>query len=142
MGEEFYCILKLVSGEEIISLITIDETGDEAIIIAQNPLIMKIHYGPDGSSFIKVKSWMDLSNEDIFLIKPDKVITMTETKDQKLIDIYHDFIKDDDHDIFRTTGKINMTEEMGLVGKVDDARKNLEVIFNMKLPPPDPKESK
>ena len=35
-----------------------------------------------------------------------------------------------------------MTEEMGLVGKVDDARKNLEVIFNMKLPPPDPKESK
>ena len=31
MGEEFYCILKLVSGEEIISLITIDETGDEAI---------------------------------------------------------------------------------------------------------------
>ena len=46
MGEEFYCILKLVSGEEIISLITIDETGDEAIIIAQSPLIMKIHYGP------------------------------------------------------------------------------------------------
>ena len=142
MGEEFYCILKLVSGEEIISLITIDETGDEAIIIAQNPLIMKIHYGPDGSSFIKVKSWMDLSNEDIFLIKPDKVITMTETKDQKLIDIYEDFIKDDEQDIFRTTGKINMTEEMGLVGKVSDARKNLEVIFNMKLPPPDPKESK
>tara|TARA_B100000029_G_scaffold344654_1_gene337095 strand:- start:59 stop:487 length:429 start_codon:yes stop_codon:yes gene_type:complete len=142
MGEEFYCILKLVSGEEIISLITIDETGDEAIIIAQNPLIMKVHYGPDGSSYIKVKSWMDLSSEDIFLIKPDKVITMTETKDQKLIDIYEDFIKDDEQDIFRTTGKINMTEEMGLVGKVSDARKNLEVIFNMKLPPPDPKESK
>ena len=74
MGEEFYCILKLVSGEEIISLITIDETGDEAIIIAQSPLIMKINYGPEGSSYIKVKSWMDLSDEDIFLIKPDKVI--------------------------------------------------------------------
>ena len=44
MGEEFYCILKLVSGEEIISLITIDETGDEAIIVAQNPLIMKVQY--------------------------------------------------------------------------------------------------
>ena len=54
MGEEFYCILKLVSGEEIISLITIDETGDEAIIIAQSPLIMKINYGPEGSSYIKV----------------------------------------------------------------------------------------
>lgn len=142
MGEEFYCILKLVSGEEIISLITIDETGDEAIIIAQSPLIMKIQYGAEGSSYIKVKSWMDLSDEDIFLIKPDKVITMTETKDQKLIDIYHDFIKDDDQDIFSTTGKIAVTSEMGLLGKVDNARIKLETIFNMKLlPPSDPKES-
>ena len=142
MGEEFYCILKLVSGEEIISLITIDETGDEAIIIAQSPLIMKIQYGAEGSSYIKVKSWMDLSDEDIFLIKPDKVITMTETKDQKLIDIYHDFIKDDDQDTFSTTGKIAVTSEMGLLGKVDNARIKLESIFNMKLlPPSDPKES-
>ena len=142
MGEEFYCILKLVSGEEIISLITIDETGDEAIIIAQSPLIMKINYGPEGSSYIKVKSWMDLSDEDIFLIKPDKVITMTETKDQKLIHIYHDFIKDDDQDTFSNTGKTTVTSEMGLLGKVDDARIKLETIFNMKrLPPSDPKES-
>lgn len=142
MGEEFYCILKLVSGEEIISLITIDETGDEAIIIAQSPLIMKIQYGAEGSSYIKVKSWMDLSDEDIFLIKPDKVITMTETKDQKLIDIYHDFIKDDDQDTFSTTGKIAVTSEMGLLGKVDTARIKLETIFNMKLlPPSDSKES-
>ena len=142
MGEEFYCILKLVSGEEIISLITIDETGDEAIIIAQSPLIMKIQYGAEGSSYIKVKSWMDLSDEDIFLIKPDKVITMTETKDQKLIDIYNDFIKDDDQDTFSTTGKIAVTSEMGLLGKVDNARVKLETIFNMKLlPPSDSKES-
>jgi len=142
MGEEFYCILKLVSGEEIISLITIDETGDEAIIIAQSPLIMKIQYGAEGSSYIKVKSWMDLSDEDIFLIKPDKVITMTETKDQKLIDIYNDFIKDDDQDTFSTTGKIAVTSEMGLLGKVDSARIKLETIFNMKLlPPSDSKES-
>ena len=142
MGEEFYCILKLVSGEEILSLITIDESGDEPIIVAQSPVIMKVQYGAEGTSYIKVKSWMDLSDEDIFLIKPDKVITMTETKDQKLIDIYHDFIKDDDQDTFSNTGKTTVTSEMGLLGKVDDARIKLETIFNMKrLPPSDPKES-
>ena len=142
MGEEFYCILKLVSGEEIISLINIDETGDEAILVAQSPLIMKVQYAPDGTSYIKVKSWMDLSNEDIFIIKPDKVITMTETKDQKLIDIYNDFLKDDEQDIFNSTGKTKVTSEMGLIGKVDDARIKLETIYNMKqLPPSDPKES-
>ena len=142
MGEEFYCILKLVSGEEILSLITIDESGDEPIIVAQSPVIMKVQYGAEGTSYIKVKSWMDLSDEDIFVIKPDKVITMTETKDQKLIDIYHDFIKDDDQDTFSNTGKTTVTSEMGLLGKVDDARIKLETIFNMKrLPPSDPKES-
>ena len=138
MGEEFYCILKLVSGEEILSLINIDESGDEPIIVAQSPVIMKVQYGAEGTSYIKVKSWMDLSDEDIFVIKPDKVITMTETKDQKLIDIYNDFIKDDDQDIFSPPGKTKVTSEMGLIGKVSDARIKLENIYNMKqLPPSD-----
>ena len=142
MGEEFYCILKLVSGEEILSLINIDESGDEPIIVAQSPVIMKVQYGAEGTSYIKVKSWMDLSDEDIFVIKPDKVITMTETKDQKLIDIYNDFLKDDEQDIFNSPGKTKVTSEMGLIGKVDDARIKLETIYNMKqLPPSDPKES-
>ena len=142
MGEEFYCILKLVSGEEILSLITIDESGDEPIIVAQSPVIMKVQSGAEGTSYIKVKSWMDLSDEDIFVIKPDKVITMTETKDQKLIDIYNDFIKDEEQDIFTPPGRTKVTNEMGLIGKVSDARIKLENIYNMKqLPPSDPKES-
>ncbi len=136
MGEEFYCILKLVSGEEILSLINIDESGDEPIIVAQSPVIMKVQYGAEGTSYIKVKSWMDLSDEDIFVIKPDKVITMTETKDQKLIDIYNDFIKDEEQDLFKTQGRINMTSEMGLVGTVSDARIKLETIYNIKQLPP------
>ena len=37
MGDEFYCILKLVSGEEILSLIMIDENNGDPIIILQNP---------------------------------------------------------------------------------------------------------
>ena len=97
---------------------------------------MKVQYGAEGTSYIKVKSWMDLSDEDIFVIKPDKVITMTETKDQKLIDIYNDFIKDEEQDIFKAQGRISMTSEMGLVGRVSDARIKLETIYNMKQLPP------
>jgi hypothetical protein len=41
MGEEFYCVLKLVSGEEILSLIMIDENDGDPIIILQNPVINK-----------------------------------------------------------------------------------------------------
>ena len=123
-------------------MITIDESGDEPIIVAQSPVIMKVQYGAEGTSYIKVKSWMDLSDEDIFVIKPDKVITMTETKDQKLIDIYNDFIKDEEQDIFTPPGRTKVTNEMGLIGKVSDARIKLETIYNMKKLPPtsDPKE--
>ena len=85
MGEEFYAILKLVSGEEIFSLIIVDNTEeDDTVIVLQNPVIMWTITNPNGT-FIKVKPWMELPDEDIFMIRLDKVITMTETSDQKLI---------------------------------------------------------
>ena len=37
--------------------------------------------------FIKVKPWMEIINDDFFIIKPDKIMTMTEVKDERLIDI-------------------------------------------------------
>ena len=30
---------------------------------------------------IKVKSWMEMASDDFFIVKPDKLITITETKD-------------------------------------------------------------
>ena len=42
MGEEFYSIIKLVSGEEIFSLVTVDETEGDPVIVLQNPLIMQM----------------------------------------------------------------------------------------------------
>lgn len=78
MGEEFYCILKLVSGEEIISLISLDdENNDDPLIILQNPIMIKIVEGPAGL-MIKVKPWMELCEDDIYFIRMSKVMTMTE----------------------------------------------------------------
>ena len=84
MGEEFYAILKLVSGEEIFSLILVDDEHDaDTVIVLQKPVIMWTVANPNGT-FIKVKPWMELPNEDIFIIRLDKVITMTESNDKKL----------------------------------------------------------
>ena len=41
MGEEFYSIIKLISGEEIFALISIDHDQEDPIVILQNPLVMK-----------------------------------------------------------------------------------------------------
>ena len=130
MGEEFYAILKLVSGEEIFSLIVVDnDEEDDAIIVLQNPVIMWPVSTPNGT-FIKVKPWMELPNEDIFMIRLDKIITMTESNDQKLIKMYNHYINDErsEYDI---NGLMKPNSEMGYISSVSDARKNLEKVFKL-----------
>ena len=57
MEDEFYAIIKLVSGEEIMALVSVDNEDDDPILIVQKPVIMHVHnHGPH--SFIKVKPWM------------------------------------------------------------------------------------
>lgn len=92
MGDEFYCILKLVSGEEILSLIMIDENNEDPIIILQNPVIMKPSVSSTGHYYVKINPWMEMTNDDIFFIKFDKVITMTETNESRLIQLYEYYL--------------------------------------------------
>jgi len=128
MGEEFYCIIKLVSGEEIFSLILVDESEDNPIIILQNPVVM-VMVQANGNSFVKIKPWMELSSEDIFMIRLDKVITMTECSDGKLIDVYKNYISSDSEELISSDGKVKLTEDMGYKGSVDDFRNKLEDIY-------------
>ena len=133
MGEEFYSIIKLVSGEEIFSLISVDDSGDDAIIILQNPIIMKMFTNNSGSH-IKVKPWIELSEEDFFMIKSDKIITMTESKDERLIEIYNDFIRDEEIiEIHSSNGYTKPSTNMGYISSVKDARKKLESLFNKNI---------
>ena len=131
MGEEFYCILKLVSGEEILSLVMIDENDGDTIIILQNPVVMKPMVTPTGDSYVKIKPWMELSSDDMFLIRLDKVITMTETKDVKLIQLYEHYINDDSIEVYKPAGQVKPSSSMGYVSSVEKARKNLENIFKL-----------
>lgn len=129
MGEEFYAIIKLVSGEEILSLIMVDENEGDPVIVLQNPVTMKAFHNHQGMH-IKVKPWMEMASDDFFMIKLDKIITMTETNDKKLIDIYNNYIEDDDTiDVYNPSGKVKLSSKMGYLSSVKDARKKLERIF-------------
>ena len=133
MGEEFYSIIKLVSGEEIFSLVTVDETEGDPVIVLQNPLIMQMFQNSHGAH-IKVKPWIELSEDDIFLITSDKIITMTESKDKKLIEIYNNFISEEDKlEIHTPNGLVQPSPKMGYVSSVRDARKKLESLFNKNI---------
>jgi hypothetical protein len=129
MDEDFYCILKLVSGEEILSLISMDDNDGDPIIVLQNPVIMELVNRKD-VSYVKVRPWMELPSDDFFMVKLDKIITMTETTDRKLIDIYTKYLNDDDSiDVYKPNGEVKLSNEMGYVSSVEDARKKLEELY-------------
>ena len=95
MGEEFIAVIKLVSGEEILASVCVDETGDEPIIIAHHPVTMKMI---NNGLYVKIKPWMELADDDMFVFRPDKIITMTEIKDQKVIKIYERYVEEESSD--------------------------------------------
>ena len=139
MGDEFYSILKLMSGEEIFALVSIDETGEDVMILLQNPLVMKMMNSPKGE-FIKVRKWIELSDDDIFLMKYDKILTMTECRDEKLIAIYNNYCDEDNDgdepiEIFTESGKVKLTNKMGYVSSVEDARKKFEELYKINQEP-------
>jgi len=131
MGEEFYSAIKLVTGEEIFALVSVDENDGDPILILQNPVVMKIGSNHIGS-YIKIKPWMEIPNDDFFLIKLDKVVTMTEVRDKNTIEFYEKYLRDDDVDI-EIDGKVKISDKMGFISTVDDARKSLEKIFRKDL---------
>lgn len=139
MEEEFYAIIKLISGEEIFSLVSIDENDGDSIVIMQSPVTMK-SFNHHGTSLMKIKPWIELSTDDIFVIKYDRIITMTETKDQRIINVYNRYLSDEEDDVNpldnKLTSKVNISEKMGYLNSVEESRKKLEDIFN--IPPADP----
>ena len=145
MGDEFYAILKLVSGEEVLSLISIDENDGDPLVVMQNPITMKLLHSRNGMH-VKVKSWMELASDDFFIVRPDKILTMTETHDERMIEIYTNYIEDeDDMDIYspqsssneKPKGIVKPSRKMGYLSSVEEARKSLENIFKLE----DTKES-
>ncbi len=139
MGEEFYSIIKLISGEEIFALVSVDqnENNGDPVIIAQNPLVMKMVNSPKGG-FIKVRKWIEISDDDMFVIKYDKILTMSECKDNKIIAIYNNYISNelnDDIEVYNPSGQVKLDSKMGYISSVDDARKKFEELYKINQEP-------
>ena len=140
MDNEFYATVKLISGEELFSLVSVEENTDNPLIMLQSPVTMKMVSAPEGS-IVKVKPWMNLPGDDPIVIRWDKVITVTEIKDNSVITIYNNYLEDEQFDIkeigeitkpHRNDVKDKLTNKMGYISSVDDARKKLERIFKEK----------
>ena len=130
MGEEFYAVVKLVTGEEVFALVCVDENDGDPIILLMNPVIMKVMKNHVGQ-YIKVKPWMEIPTDSMYVVKYDKIITMTEVKESKVIEFYDRYINEDDCD-WDEDGRTKISNDMGYVSTVDDARQMLENLYKLK----------
>ena len=133
---DFHATIKLVTGEEIFALVSVDNSEDEPVVIMQNPVIMKVLSTGRGQ-MMKIRPWLEVPGDDVYIVKYDKVITMSEVKDKMIISMYQTYCDEGDFD-FGTfvddsmkTDKRNqeVTKKMGYISTVEDARKKLEDLF-------------
>ena len=123
MKEEFYASIKLVSGEEIFAIVCPTDEEGRTLLILENPVIIDPMVSRNaGIVGYKVRPWMKIPDDDIYIIDMDKIITMTEIHDKQIIGIYKKYMSD--------SSQVNLEKSMGFISKVDDARKVLEKIYN------------
>jgi hypothetical protein len=130
MGDEFHAAIKLVSGEEVFALVSIDENDGDPILVVQNPVIMKIienNYG----TMVKIKPWMEIPEDEIFFLKLDKIITMTEIYDKEVIGFYNKYLNEESN-TEDPSGKVKITNDMGYISSVEEARNTLENLYKLK----------
>ena len=133
MVDEFYATIKLITGEEIFGLVSVEEDTENPIILITHPVTIKMINAIEGS-MVKLNTWLNVPGDDPVVIKWDKVVTMTEIKDKAIISIYNNYLEDEKFYITKVGSADNnvknkLTDKMGYISTVNDARKYLEGIY-------------
>ena len=136
MMVDFHATIKLVTGEEIFALVSVDNSEDEPVIIMQNPVIMKVLSTGRGQ-MMKIRPWLEVPGDDVYIMKYDRIITMSEVKDKMVTSMYQAYCEEGDFDfgtfvdesMKKDKRNHEVTKKMGYISTVEDARKKLEDLF-------------
>jgi len=123
---EFYGVVKLVSGEEVMgNIIATEEEGITILFITDpaSPTVTPIEKDGGVAMAVGLNKWMMWSDEDFYIVQEPDVVTIAPMSTEAIMMYKHWLRKEkDDDDQFETP----INESMGLVGKVSEMRKKLE----------------
>ena len=135
--DEFIATVKLVSGEEILTKVIVDYSSEEEQIIIDNPVVCS-EVRTAGASIplgYKFEPWIKMSEEDVFILNLDKIITLSEIKDDLVIKTYNNIIEGG----FKRTHP-DLDRTMGYINNVDSARKIIEKLYKSDSASKEPKK--
>jgi hypothetical protein len=124
--EDFYATLKLKTGEEIFAKVAASEEDDRTMLIISNPITVTEIKSRVGIVGYKIEPWLKTTNDDMFIINMDDVITMSESSDIEMIMMYQNYLRQSNKEE-NNQSKIN--RRMGYISNVNDAKEILEKIY-------------
>ena len=135
--DEFVATVKLVSGEEILTKVIVDYSSEEEQIIIDNPVVCQEVRTPGANVPMgyKFEPWIKMTEEDVFVLNLDKIITLSEIKDDLVIKTYENIIEGG----FKRQHP-DLDRSMGYVNDVDSARKIIEKLYKAKDASKEPKK--
>jgi hypothetical protein len=128
MEEEFYAVIKLISGEEIFSKVCPCEEDERTLLILDNPVTIEtVNLKQFGLTGVKVNPWIKFTDDSMFIINMDKVLTMSEVTDEDVLKMYNKYVKKKNKE--ETSNK--PTPNMGYLSSIADARIYLEKLYKL-----------
>ena len=124
--DDFYCTLKLKSGEEIFAKVAASDEDDRTMLLVSNPIIVSEVKGKSGTTGYRVEPWLKTTTEDMFIINIDNILTMSESSDIEMIMMYQDYVRNSIKD---DTKEKKINRRMGYVANINDAKELLEKIY-------------
>ena len=129
MEEDFYATLKLKTGEEIFAKIAASEEEDRTYIVVSYPIMISEVKTKSGRQFgYKMEPWLKTTTEDMFILKLDDVLTMSESSDIEMISMYQSYVRQSSK-LSSNLSKTKMTRKMGYISNVNDAKEILEKLY-------------
>jgi len=128
-NEEFYGVLKLVSGEELFAKVSPCEEEYRTILILESPVTFEtIPMKNQAHGAVRIVPWVKMCNETSFVVNMDKVITVTEVKDKEVIKLYERYLNDINGD----AKEQDFNRDLGFLPSIPEARVILEKLYKKK----------
>ena len=126
MEDDFYATIKFKNGEEIFAKVAASEEEDRTMLVVHNP-ITAVEIKQRGQMVgYKVEPWLKTTKEDMFIINMIDVLTISESSDIHMINMFQQFVQDSERD---RKGQPKLSRKMGYISNVHDAKDILEKLY-------------
>ena len=122
--DDFFATIKLKCGDEIFCKVAASEEDERTMLLISHPIQVEPIKSRGSITGYKFEPWLKTSQEDLFVINLDEVLTMSESENIEMIMNYQDYIRKSTQGNFQKLDK-----KMGYLGNVVDAKEVLEKLY-------------